>query len=277
MSESSDFDARTRTDIGGGYVLQEHLARESFGDIYRAVGPGGFPATIRILRRTYLHEETQRELESLEIVRTLSHPFLLQTIGYWANGDQLVISAEAIDGSLQQRLEQAVRHGKPGIPQQELLPLLGNVAEALDYLHKNEVIHHEITPDTIVLTRGHAKLMTHALVRGLVEAQHPTLVNNARSLAFLAPEAWSGTISPRSNQYSLAAIYVHASRNRSLFPNQNPVEWMATQLTQPPDLADLSPSERDVLRRALERNPHLRYATCLEFVKVLQSAVRRGR
>lgn len=263
-------------DIGGGYILDDLLGRGAFGEVYRATGPGGFPAAAKIIHRSLDHEDAQKELDVLEVLRNLSHPFLLQTIGYWSSEDQLIIVMELADASLHDRLKQCIKEGKQGIPAEELLRFFRDAAEALDYLHEQGVMHRDIKPANILIKGKHAKVADFGLAKALPITQASIMVSNAGTPAYMAPEAWRGKISRKSDQYSLAATYVELRMNRRIFQSKDMFELMSDQLTKIPDLSGIPEPERAVLLRALDKDHHARYPTCAEFIDALQDAVRRG-
>jgi hypothetical protein len=176
------------------------------------------------------------------------------------------------DGSLRDRLKACRKAGVPGIPPQELLGYLGEAAEALDYLHASGVLHRDIKPDNILLFQGHARLADFGLAR-MLEAttlQHATL---AGTPAYMAPEVWRGLVNEHSDQYSLAASYVELRLSRGLFPQGNLVQLMQDHAEHQPDLAPLPAAEREVLLRAVAKEPGQRYATCREFHQALARAL----
>lgn len=264
------------TDIGGGYVLDDLLGRGAFGEVYRAFGPGGFPAAVKIIHRSLDHEDAQKELEVLEVLKNLSHPFLLQTLGYWSDEDQLIIVMELADASLHDRLKQCIKESKQGVPPEELLRFFRDAAEALDYLHEQGVMHRDIKPANILIKGRHAKVADFGLAKALPITQASIMVSNAGTPAYMAPEAWRGKISRKSDQYSLAATYVELRLNRRIFQSKDMFELMSDQLTKTPDLGGIPDAERAVLQRALDKDHHARFPTCSEFIDALNDAVRRG-
>src|SRR5205807_2012313 len=63
----------------GGYKLQKRIGSGGFGEVWRAEAPGGIEVAVKIIFRPLDHSEVLRELGSLELIKKLRHPFLLQT------------------------------------------------------------------------------------------------------------------------------------------------------------------------------------------------------
>ena len=92
--------------VGEGYRLIRFINRGMFGEVWEVEAPGRFPAAIKIIRRSLDNEEAQRELRALEIIKRLSHPFLLKTQAAWALQDRLIILMELADCTLRERLHE---------------------------------------------------------------------------------------------------------------------------------------------------------------------------
>jgi serine/threonine protein kinase len=257
---------------GLGYQKLERLGRGEFGEVWRALAPGGVEVAIKIILRTLDHEASQRELKVLEKIRQLRHPFLLQTHQYQAERDHLVIVLELADGSLSDRFKECKARGLDGIPVEELVTYFTQAAEALDFLHSQHVAHRDIKPQNLLRLRGYAKVADF----GLARSQDQT-VDDASVMCgtphYMAPEMWRQQVSVHSDQYSLAATYVEMRLGRRLFPGKTPYEVAEHHLKSDPQLDPLSPAEQAVVRRALAKAPDQRYPNCVAFAHALRAAV----
>ncbi len=258
--------------IGGGYRLIARLGRGTFGEVWRAQAPGGVEVAIKIIFRPIEHEESQRELEGLNLIKNLHHPFLIQTHAFWSLEDRLMIVMELADTSLRDRLKASAAAGRGGLPLDQLVISMRQSCEALDYLHGRGVLHRDIKPDNILLLEGYVKVADMGLAR-LLEAQRSFSGTTCGSPNYMAPELWSGRSAAASDQYSLAATYVELRRGRPLFSSANMMELMTEHLQRVPDLAGLAPDEQKVLLRALAKAPADRYPSCVEFFHELGEAV----
>jgi serine/threonine protein kinase len=257
--------------IVGGYRKIKRLGSGSFGEVWRAEAPGNVEVAIKIIFRPLNHEEAQRELQALELIKQLRHPFLLQTHAYWPLQDRLLIAMELADGSLRDRLAECRATGLKGIPAPELLIYFREAAEALDYLHQQQVQHRDIKPDNILILKQHAKVADFGMAR-LVQnfSADATMVGTP---AYMPPESWQGLVSEHSDQYSLAASYAELRLDRRLFSGSGMLEIMRSAVEQDPKLDPLPEAEQRVLRQALAKDPKDRYPTCLEFAQALEKAL----
>jgi hypothetical protein len=75
-----------------GYRLTQRLGRGAFGEVWRAIGPGGVPIAMKTLR---LEEGgAALEAQALEFMKYVSHPHLLTTFGIWHLDNFLIIGME---------------------------------------------------------------------------------------------------------------------------------------------------------------------------------------
>src|SRR5262249_29508314 len=121
--------------VGSGYKLLRRINRGSFGEVGRAQAPGGAEVAIKVIFGSVAETQAKRELQALELIKRLRHPFLLPIHAYWQLEDRLIIAMELADGSLRDRNEERRRAGEPGLSLDELLLYIREAAEALDYLH----------------------------------------------------------------------------------------------------------------------------------------------
>jgi serine/threonine protein kinase len=257
----------------GGYRLLKVIGQGTFGQVFQAEAPGGIEVAVKKIMRPLAHKDVQRELQALEVIKRLRHPFLLQTQAYWLRQDELLIVMELADGSLSNRLETCHRAGQTGIPVDELLQYFREAAEALDYLHGEQVLHRDVKPQNILLLKGHAKVADFGLAR-MWDGDDVLQATSCGTPAFMAPEVWKGMVSPQSDQYSLAATYFALRTGRTLFPGN--VNAIFEHLEKAPDLSPLPEDEQRVLHKALAKEPAQRHANCRGFIQALAQSVLPG-
>ncbi len=254
------------------YQLVRRLGSGAFGEVFEALAPGGVKVAIKRILRTVDHPASQSELEALEAIKQLAHPFLLKTNAYWVFDDKLVIVMDLADCSLADRIEHHNKQGKPGVPPEELISLFEQAGEALDYLHEQNVSHRDVKPENILMLRGYAKVGDFGLAR-LHEHTMTAVGNTVGTPAYMAPEMWKQKVSLQSDQYSLAATYIRARLGRHLFATNVLVDMANSHIHDTPNLDPLPKPEQEVLLKALAKNPDDRYPTCAAFAKALRAAV----
>jgi serine/threonine protein kinase len=254
------------------YRLIRKIGAGAFGQVYEAEAPGGFRVAVKRIIRAVDHPASQGEIEALEAIKSLNHPFLLQTQAYWVFRDHLVIVMDLADGSLTDRINFHKKQGKPGVPPEELIPFFEQAAKALDYLHSQNVSHRDVKPQNLLTLKGYAKVADFGLARGH-EHTMTTVGAEVGTPMYMAPEVWKQKVSLHSDQYSLAASYVQARLGRTMFPSMALHELFAKHLQATPDLDPLPEAEKRVLLKALAKRPDRRYPSCVAFAQALREAV----
>ncbi|MCZ0911925.1 protein kinase [Gordonia amicalis] len=167
----------------------------------------------------------------------------------------------------------------------EVSTVVTQVADALDYAHRHQVVHRDIKPANILVTRDPATgQIDRALVLdfGIAKLAGSANLTGTHSfigtVAFSAPETLEGAdATARSDQYSLACTAYALLAGQPPFVGQSEPSVMLGHIQRPVphigqlrgDLAQLDP----VFQRALAKDPAARYPDCRSFAAALKSAI----
>jgi formylglycine-generating enzyme required for sulfatase activity len=257
-----------------GYILQTRLGSGGFGQVWKAIGPGGFEVALKLVPRG--GSAFSAESRALELIRRIHHPYLLKVYGSWLETDWLVIASELADYSLFDRLQDAISNGESGIPRDELLRYMRQAAEVIDFLNQVEipelgvagVQHRDIKPQNLLLTDQQVKLADLGISRPV--STHTVSHTGQLSIHYAAPEFFDGKTSRHSDQYGLAVTYVQL-RTGNLPYRGNELEVFKGHVQGAPQLDGLTPGEKLVVQRALAKRPGDRWPDCRAFVEALAS------
>jgi tetratricopeptide (TPR) repeat protein len=253
------------------YELIRKLGAGAFGEVWHARGPGGVEVALKFIR---LDPFSVVELRSLEVMKGIRHPNLVSLFGAWHQSNWLILAMELCDRSLQDRLAEALNQKGSGIPVDELLNYMSDAANGLDALSVRHVQHRDVKPANLLLLDSRVKVADF----GLAKVLEQTVASNSTggTVAYMAPECFRGSLTPQSDQYSLAVTYYHLRTGHLLFPG-NQAQVMYAHLEVEPDLSHLPRAERIVLARALTKESGKRWRNCTTFVDELREAYKRAK
>jgi len=260
------------SNLPGGYRLLRYLGRGAYGEVWHAEAPGGVEVAIKIIPRTLPSGEPETELKALHLIKGLRHQNLLSLQAFFPLPDRLVIVLELADGCLRRRMIQCRGEGLDGIPPAELLVYMREAAEALDFLHGRQLLHRDIKPDNLLLLGNHVKVADYGLARVMDKSSLQT-ATTVGTPSYMAPEVFQGKVSQHSDQYSLAITYAELRLGRPPLLAENLGQMMYQHLFAEPDLGPLPGAERQVLLRALSKDPTERFPSCSAMVQALMETL----
>ena len=187
---------------------------------------------------------------------------------------ELVIVMELADKSLHHDAYQEcfLEAGLVGIPRDTLLRYIRDAAEALDHMNeKHNLQHLDIKPRNLFLVSDRVKVADFGLVKTLERTSGSGLLGGVTPL-YAPPETFSGNISDRSDQYSLAIVYQELLTGQRPFNGKNARQLADQHLNADPELRALPEGERPIVARALSKDPGKRFPNCISFVRALYNA-----
>ena len=179
------------------------------------------------------------------------------------------------DKNLQQHFQDCRSNGLPGIPQDGLLEMMRDVADALDYIYQEYALQHlDIKPANLLLFGRRLKVADFGLVKNIYE-RSASLVHGLTP-TYAAPEIFEGQPTRACDQYSLAILYQEMLTGVLPFNGMTAARLATQHLRETPDLSPLPASQQPIIARALSKDPLRRFSSCLEMVKELTEAARRS-
>jgi hypothetical protein len=256
-----------------GYRLLERLGGGGFGEVWKCEAPGGLHKAIKFVFGDLGAagddgHRAEQELKALSRVKTVRHPYILSLERYDIIDGQLIIVMELADRNLWDRFKECRAQGLPGIPREELLGYMREVAEALDLMNEQYQLQHlDIKPQNLFLVHQHIKVADFGLVKDLEGMQ--ASVTGGVTPVYASPETFDGYVSRYSDQYSLAIVYQELLTGQRPFVGTTVRQLILQHLQAQPSVAALPPGDRQAVLRALSKNPDERHPCCQDLIRAL--------
>ncbi|HEY9225297.1 MAG TPA: serine/threonine-protein kinase, partial [Gemmatimonadaceae bacterium] len=266
-------------------ILREALA--STYRIEREIGEGGMatvllatdlkhqrPVAIKVLRPELAQSVgPERFLREIEIAARLQHPHILPVHDSGEAGGVLYYVMPFVDG---ESLRDRILRGP--IPPLEATRIAHEVADALDYAHRQGIVHRDIKPANILLSQGHAVVADFGIARAVTASTGGlTQVGMAvGSPAYMSPEQAFGSegVDGRTDVFALGVVLFEMLEGKPPFEGPTPQSIVAQTMSDKRRALTSDPyGLQPIVHKALGREPTERFATAAEMSAALDSAV----
>ncbi len=249
--------------LGHRYRTTELIGSGGAASVYRAVDENlGREVAVKLFNATVNgDDETRRQQTEMQLLATLNHPGLVTLLDAGVNVDAEGRAAsylvmELVDGP---DLRGKLKEGPLSSPATAALG--ADLADALNFVHSNGVIHRDVKPANILLfpqedqdTRLYPRLTDFGIAR-MVEATvataHGATIGTAN---YLSPEQAQGAaVDPRTDIYSLGLVLLECLTGEKAFPGPI-VEAAVARLLRDPEIPGwVGPEWTEILRAMTSR------------------------
>jgi eukaryotic-like serine/threonine-protein kinase len=266
--------------------------------IEREVGAGGM-ATVylahdkkhdRKVAIKVLHAElaamlgAERFLQEIRVTANLQHPHILGLIDSGLIGDDAgelkgrpyYVMPYLESESLRQRLDK-----EQELPVSDSVRIATEVASALDYAHRHNVIHRDIKPENILLHDGSAIVADFGIALAVTQAGGERITESGVSLGtpiYMSPEQAAGerALTGRSDIYSLGVVTYEMLSGEPPFKGSSARAVAARVMTEEPrslttQRRNVPPHVAAAVSHALQKVPADRFASAHEFAEALNN------
>jgi len=200
----------------------------------------GRRVVIKVLPPEMAHAvSAERFKREITLAAKLQHPNILPLLSAGERDGVLYYTMPFVDGeSLRVKL---ARGGE--LPVAETVQLLREVADALAYAHSEGVVHRDLKPDNVLLSRGHAVVADFGVAKALAAASgdSTTSVTSAGvvlgTAAYMAPEQAAGdpNVDHRADLYALGCLGFELLTGAPPFANRTPQRTLAAHMSEEPE------------------------------------------
>ncbi|MEI7894754.1 MAG: serine/threonine-protein kinase [Myxococcales bacterium] len=271
----------------GNYLITKLLGSGGMGDVYIAEHPAlGKRVAVKFLSDQLGAQIAERFLAEARAVTLINHPGVVEILDFGELEGHLYYVMELLEG---RELEAYARdHGK--LSANEVLPLLSQIAAALEAVHALGVVHRDLKPTNIfVVEKGGpptVKLLDFGIAK-VFSPTHPAQTIAGQVLgtpAYMSPEQAAGQtdrIGPHTDIYSLGVVLYELLCGHLPFVHELPLQVMAMHLRDvPPPLASkdktIAPLVCAVVEKCLRKNPEERPKSARLLLQAFEAAVERS-
>src|SRR5437870_5976723 len=272
--------------LAGRYTLTRELGRGGMGAVFLGTDLKlGRQVAIKVLPpSTRAYVGSARFQREVLLAAQLSHPHIVP-----------LFEADEVEGILFYVMgyvegeSLAARIAREGpLPVEEAVRLAAEVGDALQYAHESGVIHRDVKPANILLSRGHAMVTDFGIAKLTEERAGASSATESGVVVgtaeYMSPEQASGAqrIDARTDVYALAAVLYEMLAGEPPFTGPSAQAVMARVVNEPPRPVrtlrpDLPPRVEQALAAGLAKQPADRPASARAFVEQLTRASRDQR
>lgn len=256
----------TEEKIGSGGMAEVYIAHDNLLDRKVAV---------KILHEAYRSDMQfiERFHREAKAAAKLSHPNIVSIYDVGVDNNDHYIVMEYVPGH---SLKDKIRD-EGALKISDAVTISKDIASGLAHAHLNNLVHCDIKPHNILMTSdGHAKIADFGIARAVTESTMTYSGNVIGSVHYFSPEqAQGGTITPKSDVYSLGVVMYEMLTNRLPFTGDNAVAIAMKHIEEeptPPSIfrSQIPPMLEAITLRAMSKNPEMR-PTAFELIQVLST------
>ncbi|MDR0392528.1 MAG: serine/threonine protein kinase [Planctomycetaceae bacterium] len=268
------------TILGGTFRLERLLGRGGMGEAWKAFDQ----VANRQVVVKFVPKEVQNVKRAVEMVRDsfqrihlLQHQHICPVYSL-SNDDEhgLFVVMKYVNGVTldEYRKRQITKYG--GIPTNDLLDILWSIAKTLDYAHSKRVIHRDIKPQNIMVSREDGiQIIDFGLAEeiraSMVEVSETVVMGVVGTRPYMAPEQWRGRYQDaRTDQYAFAATaYEMLAGAPPFHSNDVAILRECVLKDRPKKITGIPDYMNEAILKGLAKKRNERFETCKDLVKAM--------
>nr|WP_296067676.1 serine/threonine-protein kinase [uncultured Actinoplanes sp.] len=265
--------------LGNRYRLDERIATGGMGDVWKGTDVVlGRVIAVKVLRAAMLTdpEFAARFYGEARMMAAFRHPGVVEVYDYAGaqedDEEQVAYLVMAyVEG---EPLSTRVKQGPMSVA--ETMSIVAQAADALHAAHEAGTVHRDVKPGNLIVKPTGAVVLVDFGVARSAQVTSVTAANAIVGTAlYMAPEQVAkGNVSPATDIYALGAVAYHCIAGRPPFDGDNALQVALRHLEDEPDpLPDhVPPAVRELIARAMAKQPSDRFATAAEFAEAAYAA-----
>jgi serine/threonine-protein kinase len=262
----------------GPYQVQKEIGRGGMGTVYLGYHAGlDRMVAVKVMNSlSWDASSAARFQREARTIGRLRHPNIVSVFDFGEHEGVPYMIVEYVPGG---NLDEAVLPGET-LPAEQVVLLLRGVAAALDYAHGMGVVHRDVKPSNVLISRdGTPVIVDFGLSKLTKEASLTATGVVSGTPAFMAPEQATGSqVGPAADVYALSVMAYRLLVGRPPFEAESPIELLYQHVhtaALPPSALDsrYGPAVDAVFARSLAKSPGDRWPTCMAMVEALATAL----
>ena len=259
------------------YRIVKLIGSGGMANVYLGIDMNtGVNVAIKILKPEFSSDEEfiRRFDAEAKSVASLNHANIVKVFGVGHEGNFRFIVQEYIEGITVKDLINQNGH----LDWKNAVPIVIQIGLALDYAHQNGIVHRDIKPQNILISRDRVAKITDF---GIARAASTTTITmtgvQMGSVHYFSPEqARGGNVGPQSDVYSLGVTLFEMVTGRLPFDGDSNVAIAVKHLQETPpvpsSLMQGIPKGLDsIIAKCMQKSPERRYQTMRQLVTELDS------
>ena len=265
--------------IMGRYKVLAELGQGGMGVVYKCFDEiAGIEVALKALPPELSHNTLEMDdiKENFQLVHNLHHPNIASSNNLErddSNGNYYLIMECCEGEDLRQWIKKKRKEG--GLKLEEVLSVIQQVADALDYAHSQKIIHRDIKPGNIMISAaGDIKVLDFGLAAQIHSSMSRVSVayhGTSGTGPYMAPEQWCGRAQGApADQYALAVMTYEMLAGRLPFESSDPAVLQQAALTQKAEaITGIPRAVQNAIDRAMSKDAAARFASCSDFAAAM--------